>query len=80
MVEDVGGRSTLEFASRGLLIQDADGTVYFFKNAVLDLCRESNLTRKQKAQTKKFFDELRKKKRLVDAAFLPTFHVFEGTG
>lgn len=80
MVEDVSRKVPLKFSSQGLLVQAADGTVYFFNNTVVDSCREGRLSRKEKAQTKKFFDELRKEKRLVDAAFIPTFHVFEGAG
>jgi hypothetical protein len=80
MVEDVARKVPLQFSSQGLLVQGADGAVYFFNNAIVDSCRERGLSRKQKTQTKKFFDDLRKGNRLVDAAFVPTFHIFEGAG
>jgi hypothetical protein len=70
-------KAELEFSTRYLLVQDADGEVYLFNSAIVDSCRQRT-TRAQKAQTKALFDTLRQENRLVDAAFLRTFHVFEG--
>jgi len=78
MVDEIEGRTALKFSSQGLLVQDKDGTVYFFDSSVLDGCRKNGLSRKGKAQTKKFFNDLREKGHLVDAAFIPTFHILEG--
>jgi hypothetical protein len=80
MAESRTPKAALLLSSRALLVQDTDGTVYSFDGAVLDACRKRGLTRAQKAQTKRLFDTLRKEKRLVDAAFLPIFHIFEGAG
>ena len=78
MVEPTDATTALKFSSRGLLVQDKDGTVYFFDGAILENCRRTGLSRKAKAQTKKFLGDLREQNQLVDAAFVPTFHVFEG--
>ena len=46
MVEPTEAKTALKFSSRGLLVQDKDGTVYFFDGAILENCRRTGLSRK----------------------------------